>query len=103
MSSFTYTTRQKSFVRFMLLLGVAGAAFLAGSPWQEPTSPRDVSAVFAPPAEAAESNSREPLPAIRAVEPAGTDTADRSGGGFDSQPRECDRSSGLSTECVWLD
>lgn len=104
MPTLTYINPGKSFVRStLLLLAVAGAGFIAGASWHNPISSRDVSVAFARPAQAAESDFRNPLPALSIVAAAGADEAGRSYAERISEPRECDPAQGISTACLFMD
>src|SRR6516164_8468009 len=62
MPTFTYPNPGRSFVRpAILLLAVAGTSYVVGVLLQNPISSRDVSALLAAPAQAAESNFANPL------------------------------------------
>jgi len=104
MPTFTYPNPGRSFVRFaVLLLAVAGTSYFAGARFHSPISSRDVSAAFATPALAAESNFTNPLQATGIVAPARADERGRFDGERIPQPRECDLPKGISTECIFLD
>ena len=89
--------------RSALVVAVAGAGYVAGALFHDTASFRDGSAAFARPASAAESTLRDPLPATRAVAPAGAVDWGRSDGGRIPDPRECDVAKGITTACMFMD
>jgi len=103
MPTFTYPNRESIARSAVLLLAVAGTSYVAGMLFHNPTSSRDVSAAFAAPAQAAESNFADALQVTGTVAPAGADDWGSFDGKRIPQPRECDLEKGISAECMWLD
>jgi hypothetical protein len=99
-----YPAQRRSIVRPIVhVLAVAGAGFVAGALFHNLVSSRDVSAAFATPARAAESNFRDALPAIGTAPSADTVDWDRSDREQISEPRECDVAEGITTACLFMD
>jgi hypothetical protein len=104
MPTFTYPNPGRSFVRpAILLLAVAGTSYVVGVLLQNPISSRDVSALLAAPAQAAESNFANPLQVTGTVASVRADERRRFDGERILQPRECDLPNRISTECMFLD
>jgi len=103
MPTFTYTLRGRSLLRStLLLLTIAGAGYVAGGFLDNTGSSRDASAAFAPPVRAAESNLHDALRTTGTAPP--TDIGiGQFGGEQIPQPRECDLTNAISTECLWMD
>jgi hypothetical protein len=104
MPRLAYPVRSTSIARSTVLsLAATAAGFTLGALSTSLVSPGDVSAAFTPPDWAAESIVAPPLrPTSGSVPKAAT------GGGMPvgeviPQPRECDLTKGVSTECVWMD
>jgi len=97
-----YPANRRSIVRpIALVLAVAGAGYVAGALLHGTAPVRGESAAFAPSAQAA--LSRDPLPAIGTVPPAGAVEWGRSVGERIAEPRECDVVNGISTACLFMD
>jgi len=103
MTTLIYTHRVKPLVRSTAsLLAVVGVGYLAVALFNNTTSPRDGSAAFAAPVQAAESKPREVPPANSAFAPGNVDWG-RSDVDRTESPRECDATRGMTTACVFLD
>jgi hypothetical protein len=103
MTTLIYTHRTRSFVRSAaFLLVVAGTGYVAGTLFNNTTSPHDGSAAFAAPVQAAESKPRQVLPPSGAFAPGDVDWG-RSDVDRTEAPRECDATRGVTTACVFLD
>jgi hypothetical protein len=99
-----YAVQGTSIVRrTAVVLAVAGAGFITGALLHSPIGFRDVSAAFAQPAQAAQSNLLQTTPATGTIAPAGADEWAPSDGERIFEPRECDLPKGISTACLFLD
>jgi hypothetical protein len=98
MPTFTYTLRGRSLVRStLILLTVTSAGYVAGA-FLHPGSSRDVSAAFAAPVQAAESNFRDSLITSSFVARPAAEEWSRI-----PEPRECDLAGGISSACLFMD
>jgi hypothetical protein len=91
----------------VLTLAAGGAGYVAGTLLQETGSLRDVATAFAPPAfarpmEPVDPNVRDPRPATGVVPAAPADLG-RSDHERVLEPRECDLTKGISTDCLFMD
>ena len=104
MTSHLYAAQGRSIVRRPAAVpAIAGAAFIAGALLHSPIWFRDVSAAFAQPAQAAQSNFPKATPGTGTISTAGADEWGQFEGERIFEPRECDLSGGISTACLFMD